>query len=234
MVRAGGLVVLMGVAGFVGFVHSSSGSAVPEEGVQFTVTADPLADLSDSILRYGIGNNGAGGTVPIGNFPANSKNSISAVAQIPDGVLNLLPTYTYFSLYTVTSGNQLISQGIAVAINESDYADAASKTFDEEFGTNIDAAFNDGQTHTEADLIQEFDNTGMADADFTAGISNTPAAEIPYGGEGPLVLYSDGTNGGTIEVTAAPVPEPAGAKVIGALGVFLVWRNRRRIISSAK
>jgi hypothetical protein len=79
--------------------------------------------------------------------------------------------------------------------------------------------------HTEADLINDFLTTGTAEAGFTTGITNTTAADIPYGAQGVLVLYSNGTNGGTMSVTASP--EPASAGMLCVAGLLMLRRRSR-------
>lgn len=122
--------------------------------------------------------------------------------------------------------NGPISYGIAVAINNAAYSTAAGESFDQLFQTNVDAAYNDGNLHTEADLVTQFLDNGVADSAFTAGITNAPAADIPYGQTAPLVLFSTGVLGGTINVTAADVPEPIAASLL-AFGEMLLLRRRR-------
>ena len=220
-------IVVMGIV-LAGFGLGRAQASQPVlEPVQFNVSINPTQGLSDLTLHYSTQSDSVGMNVTrFANVPANQLSQVSTVADIPGGVVNLLPTWTSFSLYSVQTAGLPPTYGICVAINQADYPFAAGQNFDQLFGMNIDAAFNDGNTHTEQDLINEFLTTGQADANFTAGITNTPAADIPYGAEGILVLYSNGTAGGTMTVTASP--EPASAGMLGAAGLLMLRRRSRR------
>ncbi|MDB5300003.1 MAG: hypothetical protein JWO87_1666 [Phycisphaerales bacterium] len=221
-------IVLMGIvlAG-CGLARVAQASQPLAEPVQFNLSINPTQGLSDLVLHYSTQTDSAGlNLTRFSNFPADHISQVSAVADIPGGIANLLPTWTSFSLYSVQVQGFAPTYGICVAINPADYPSAAGQNFNQLFGMNINAAFNDGQTHTEADLINEFLTTGQADANFTAGITNTPAADIPYGGSGILVLYSNGAYGGTMSVSVAP--EPASAGMFCAAGLLVLGRRCRR------
>ncbi|HZZ41607.1 MAG TPA: hypothetical protein VFE58_01595 [Tepidisphaeraceae bacterium] len=220
-------IVLAGIIGMVGFAQHGRAS-VAASFFQFDVTATPSQALSDSVLHYSTRDNPSGNTISLGDYPANIATDNRNIVVAPfGGIATLEPSYTWFSLYSVTEAGLAPVYGIAVAINNSAYATLGGATFDSLFDTNVDAAYNDGQSHTEADLINQFLTNGSPDAAFTTGISNTSEAEIPYGQSGPIVFFSTGTLGGTIEATVVQVPEPGviGVVVGGVMG--LVSRRRR-------
>jgi hypothetical protein len=226
MLRLRGMMLLAALSGIVGTVGIARG-ATTLQGVDFSTMITPNQNISDSIFHYGVTGSPTGGSFGLGNYPANQYGTNQQIIQIAGGVRSLLPTYTYFGLYSVQIGtNGPITYGIAVAINNASYSTAAGETFDQLFQTNVDAAYNDGNLHTEADLVTQFLNNGVADSAFTTGITNTSAADIPYGQIAPLVLFSTGTLGGTIEATTTDVPEPMSASLLSFGGMLLLSRRR--------
>jgi hypothetical protein len=221
--------LLTALAALFGFGQRCNASFIVNH-LLFDVTGTPTTSISDSLFHYATQADPGGSTLDFGNYPANVATDTQIVGVIGAGD-TLAPTWTWFGLYSVTQTGLAPVYGIAIALNTTAYDNLGSETFDQLFDTNVDAAYNNGQSYTEADLINQFLTNGVADAAFTAGISATPAAQIPYGQSGPIVLFSEGTDGGTIEATVTMVPEPASLGLFAAAAVGLSLRRRRPAIS---
>jgi hypothetical protein len=223
-------IVLAALAVTSGITSYASASTSPPN-TRFTIATDSINPLLDSYFHYSTTGNPSGANINynIANAPLNVANVNPYDLAVSGGVLSLAPTWTSVSLYSVTEQGLAPEYGIAVAVSLSAWNNGAGgMSFDQLFGANINASFGDTNTHTEATLISEF----LADdvePQYIAGITATPAADVPYGQAGVIEMFSGGYNGGNISVVAGPVPEPASMAIfsIGALG-FL--KRRRRIV----